>query len=94
MVKQYIIVREHVQTKTGDKMSAAKLAVMVAHASMSFLSRKVVSAVNCNQKLQLTDDEQSWLNGSFVKILLKAKNLNALQKAVHVAEDHGYKRKH
>lgn len=91
MVKQYIIVRDQIKTKTGNKMTAAKLAVMVAHASMSFLSRKVVAAVNNNQKLEMTADEQTWMNGAFVKILLKAKNLNALQKAVLLAEQQGMK---
>ncbi len=80
MVKQYIVVRNQVATRDGMQMSAPKLAVMVSHASMCFLSRRVGEAIRESGQLQLSDEEKEWLENSFVKILLKAKNLHAMEK--------------
>ena len=89
MVKQYIVVRNQVATRDGMQMSAPKLAVMVSHASMCFLSRRVGEAIREGGQLQLTDEEKEWLENSFVKILLKAKNLHAMEKIVGSAEGNG-----
>ena len=37
-IKQYIILRTDANTVTGEPVSAQKLAVMTAHASMAFLA--------------------------------------------------------
>ena len=80
MIKQYLVVRKDARTVTGEPVSAHKLAVMVAHASMAFLSNLVLD----NEKeghvaFDLDDDTLCWLIGIFTKVLLEAKNLHALE---------------
>lgn len=91
-IKQYIVLRKDAPTKTGETVSAAKLAVMTSHASMAFLSDKVRK--NSYQKVYpgkdeawqvtfgLDEETMEWIQGSFVKILLEAKNLHALERVV------------
>lgn len=89
-IKQYLVVRKDVLTLTGEPVSAHKLAVMVAHASMAFLSNVVLD----NEKeghvaFDLDDDTLCWLTGIFTKVLLEAKNLHALEKVVVTAKENG-----
>ena len=89
-IKQYIVVRKDACTVTGGPVSAHKLAVMVAHASMAFLSNLVLD----NEKgghvaFALDDDTRCWLTGIFTKVLLEAKNLRALEKVVDLAKENG-----
>ena len=98
-VKQYIIVRKDVETVTGESVSPAKLAVMVAHASMAFLATKIkdcsfrkVYAVNSEDwqiTFSLNDDSMNWIKGIFTKILLEADNLHSLERVVKDAEEAG-----
>ena len=89
-IKQYLVVRKDARTVTGEPVSAHKLAVMVAHASMAFLSNVVLD----NEKeghvaFDLDDDTLCWLTGIFTKVLLEAKNLHALEKVVVTAKENG-----
>lgn len=95
-VKQYIVVRKDARTRTGAPMGAGKLAVMVAHASIAFLSRMVQK--NSFQRIithkwmfssDVDDETKSWLDGIFTKILLEAKTLHSLERVVEDAESIG-----
>ena len=96
-IKQYIIVRKNPKTVTGNPVSSAKLAVMVAHASMAFLTRKITDCLSTKRrkrkfqqvKLILNDDAVTWIEGIFTKVLLEVKTLTALEKVVKQAEEAG-----
>lgn len=100
-IKQYIIVRKDAQTKTGEPVSAAKLAVMTAHASIVFLSDKVRKNSyrrvypNADETWQISfgfrDDAMDWLNGIFAKVLLEAKNLHSMERVVEDAKAAGFR---
>lgn len=91
MIKQYIVVRKDAKTVHGGQVSAQKLAVMVAHASMAFLSHKIIdNAKDKNVNFQLDDDSYEWMTGIFTKVLLEAKNLHALERTVELAKEHGF----
>ena len=94
-VRQYIILRRDAKTVTGEPVSAHKLAVMTSHASMAFLSRmmnKNCKDINGKHHIEFDMDDElynGWLNNSFTKILLSAKNLNDLNKAIIKAKELG-----
>lgn len=89
-IKQYIVVRKDVRTVTGTPVSAQKLAVMVAHASMAFLSNLVLGHDdNGRVVFDLDDETRSWLTGIFTKVLLEVKSLHALEKMVAIAQENG-----
>lgn len=89
-IKQYIVVRKDVRTVTGRPVSAQKLAVMVAHASMAFLSNLVLGHDdNGRVVFDLDDETRSWLTGIFTKVLLEVKSLQALEKMVALAQENG-----
>lgn len=89
-VKQYIILRKNVKTKTGDPVSASKLAVMTSHASMSFLTKMIMDNEKDNSvAFVLNSDLKEWICEIYTKILLEAKNLNAMNKTVKRAEEAG-----
>lgn len=96
-VKQYIILRKDAKTVTGEPVSAHKLAVMTAHASMAFIAsmlRKHSQDVGGRHHIQFDMSDEiynGWLNAAFTKVLLSAKNLNDLNKAVRKAEELGLK---
>mgnify|MGYP003596200911 CR=1 FL=1 len=91
-VKQYIILRKDAKTISGQPVSFSKMAVMVAHASMAFLSNKIRKNTKNNKTFfQLTTEENFWLQGIFTKILLSAKNLNELNKIIQTANKFGFK---
>lgn len=95
--KQYIILRKDAKTTTGEPVSPQKMAVMVSHASMAFLSTMIrKNATKAEDKYHVEIDMDSeifenWLNDAFTKVLLAAKNLNDLNKAVKKANDMGLK---
>ena len=89
-VKQYIVLRKNVKTKTGDPVSASKLAVMTSHASMSFLTKMIMDNEKDNSvAFVLNSDLKEWICDIYTKILLEAKNLNAMNKTVKRAEEAG-----
>ena len=94
-MKQYIILRKDAKTVTGDPVSPQKLAVMTAHSSMAFLSKKIQnSAIKDNGKYHIefdidSDVFENWFIDSFTKVLLSAKNLNDLKKALVKCEELG-----
>lgn len=96
-VKQYIILRRDAKTVTGEPVSAQKLAVMTAHASMAFIAsmmRKGHTEVQGKHHIEFDMDDElysGWLTNSFTKILLSARNLNDLKKAIALAEGIGMK---
>lgn len=98
-IKQYIILRKDAPTVTGEPVSAHKLAVMTAHSSMAFLTTMIQQSMvgkdeNDNYTINMTLDKDlydGWFNGAFTKVLLKAKNLNDLKKAVKRCEELGLK---
>jgi len=98
-IKQYIILRKDAKTVTGEPVSPYKLAVMTSHASMAFLtnmikqSAKKVDYSDYYMANLLIDSElyEGWITGIFTKVLLAAKNLNDLNKAVRKAEELGLK---
>lgn len=93
MYKQIIIARKDLHLSTG------KLAVQVSHASMAFLTcdiRKnaLVTTYEKDYWSLLKFDKniyEQWINGSFTKCVLEAKNKNKLLKAVKLAEELGMK---
>lgn len=97
-IKQYVILRKDAKTVTGEPVSAHKLAVMTSHASMAFIATKVWEnktknddgSYNINFTLD-GDVMEQWFGGPFTKVLLKAKNLNDLNKAVKRCEEMGLK---
>ena len=97
-IKQYIILRRDAKTVTGEPVSAHKLAVMTSHASMAFIAsmmRANHTEINGKHHIEFDMDDElydGWLNNSFTKVLLSAKNLNDLNKAVKKAEELGLKR--
>ena len=94
-VKQYIILRKDAKTVTGEPVSAHKLAVMTSHASMAFIAammRNNHKLINDKHHIEFDMSDElynGWLNNSFTKVLLSAKNLNDLNKAVKKAEELG-----
>lgn len=96
-IKQYIILRRDAKTVTGDPVSAHKLAVMTSHASMAFISammRKAHTKIGNKHHIEFDMPDEiydGWLTNSFTKVLLSAKNLNDLNKAVKKAEELGLK---
>lgn len=89
-VKQYIVLRKNVKTKTGDPVSASKLAVMTSHASMSFLTKMIMDNEKDNSvAFVLNSDLKEWICDIYTKILLEAKNLNAINKTVERAKEAG-----
>lgn len=96
-IKQYIILRRDAKTVTGEPVSPHKLAVMTSHASMAFISniiKKSHKELNGKHHIEfdLSDElYNGWLMNSFTKVLLSAKNLNDLNKAVKKAEELGLK---
>lgn len=89
-IKQYIILRKNVKTKTGNPVSASKLAVMTSHASMSFLTKMIMDNEKDNSvAFVLNSDLKEWICGIYTKVLLEAKNLNAMNKTVERAKEAG-----
>lgn len=95
-IKQYIILRKDAKTVTGEPVSANKLAVMTSHASMAFISNNIRNNATKQEdgtyKVDFNVDEdifENWFNDAFTKVLLKAKNLNDLKKAVERAKEIG-----
>lgn len=94
-IKQYIILRRDAKTVTGEPVSPNKLAVMTSHASMAFIATKIrknasksENGYNINFNID-SDIYDNWFNDAFTKVLLSAKNLNDLNKAVKRAEEIG-----
>ena len=95
-IKQYIILRKDARTRTGEPVSPNKLAVMVAHSSMAFLANNIKNNAtkledgSYNVNFNLDEDIfENWFNESFTKVLLSAKNLNDLNKAIKRAKEIG-----
>lgn len=94
-IKQYIILRRDAKTVTGEPVSANKLAVMTSHASMSFIATQIRENANktednYNINFNIENDVfENWFNDAFTKVLLSAKNLNDLNKAVTRAKEIG-----
>jgi len=62
-VKQIIVMR----TDTDPPMRKGKMIAQGAHASIAFLSRRVAN----NKKVNLSNAENEWLNGSFAKVCVR-----------------------
>lgn len=98
-VRQYIILRKDCKTKSGDPVSPQKLAAMTAHASGAYINSLIMKslsseAVNGEYSAEVklpADIVEKWFDGSFAKVLLQAKNLNDLKKAVDKCEKAGLK---
>ena len=92
--KQIIIVRKDLN------MSSGKLSAQVSHGSMAFLTnaikegKKTICKNNSYQlQFELRDREvyDNWINGSFTKVVLEAKNKSKLLKVVNYAQELGLK---
>ena len=86
MYKQIIIARKDLN------MSPGKLAAQVSHGSMAFLSWFVRNNVDLDGHIDGYIDENvlhNWLEGSFTKCVLQAKNKNQLLRAKTMAEELG-----
>ena len=86
--KQIIIARRDLV------MSPGKLAAQVSHASMAFLSWFIRNNADLDGHIDAWIDEDilhNWINGSFTKCVLQAKNKNQLLKAKTMAEELGMK---
>ena len=86
--KQIIIARRDLA------MSPGKLAAQVSHASMAFLSWFIRDNADLDGHIDAWIDEDilhNWINGSFTKCVLQAKNKNQLLKAKTMAEELGMK---
>ena len=73
MVKQYIVLRKDAPTVSGEPVSAAKLAVMTAHASIAFLTDIIENNKSMNK------DIDEWFNTGYTKVLLGAKTKDFLK---------------
>ena len=86
--KQIIIARRDLVLSPG------KLAAQVSHASMAFLSWFIRDNADLDGHIDAWIDEDilhNWINGSFTKCVLQAKNKNQLLKAKTMAEELGMK---
>lgn len=86
--KQIIIARRDLTLSPG------KLAAQVSHASMAFLSWFIRDNADLDGHIDAWIDEDilhNWINGSFTKCVLQAKNKNQLLKAKTMAEELGMK---
>ena len=86
MYKQIIIARKDLN------MSPGKLAAQVAHGSMAFFSYFIRNNADLDGHIDAWFDENilnNWINDSFTKTVLQAKNKNQLLKAKTLAEEIG-----
>lgn len=86
MYKQIIIARKDLQ------MTSGKLAAQVSHGAMAFLSWFIRVNSDMNGYVNGYIDEgilHNWIEGSFTKCVLQAKNRNQLLKAKTMAEKLG-----
>lgn len=86
MYKQIIIARKDLQ------MTSGKLAAQVSHGAMAFLSWFIRVNSDMNGYVNGYIDEgilHNWIEGSFTKCVLQAKNRNQLLKAKTMAEELG-----
>lgn len=84
--KQIIIARKDLNLSSG------KLAAQVSHASMAFLSNFIKENADIDGHIDAWIDKDilhNWINGSFTKVVLRAKNKNQLLKAKTIAEEIG-----
>ena len=90
-VKQLIIVRNDLRSK----LRHGKLAAQVAHASMAaFLKDKAVfynmiegKVADAELRLRLSSDQFEWIDGPFTKVVLRADDLEHLQKLEQLARN-------
>lgn len=90
MYKQIIIARKDLN------MSLGKLAAQVSHGSMAFLTNMIrkksyrndAHIYSCELQFDVKLYEQ-WINGTFTKCVLEAKNKNKLLTAKKIAEEIG-----
>jgi PTH2 family peptidyl-tRNA hydrolase len=88
MWKQIIILRKDLG------MSLGKACSQVSHGSMAFLSTFIRNNADLDGHIDAWIDEDilnNWINGSFTKCVLEAKNKNQLLKAKTMAEEMGMK---
>ena len=100
-MKQIIIVRKDLN------MSKGKMAAQVAHASMAFLTNIIRKCTYTLQEGEADDDTRynsylckflidkelyhNWIQGSFTKVILEAKNKYQLEKVYTIANELGFK---
>ena len=72
-VKQVIVVRKDLNMRKG------KLAAQVAHAAMKFLTDNNESERGDEMIIHLSQDEATWLSGSFTKIVVSVDSEDALR---------------
>lgn len=88
-IKQVIVVRKDLNMRTG------KIAAQTAHASFSFLSKKIAlpDALKDNSKnkyeVSLTKEERLWMENSFAKICVYVNSFDELQEIHNKAKDAG-----
>ena len=92
MVMQVVIIRKDLG------MSVGKTAAQASHASMAFLTNMIRKSAcreeNGRYAAELEFDAETyegWIGGIFTKVMLEAKDRNALEKAVRKAEAAGMK---
>jgi peptidyl-tRNA hydrolase len=91
IIKQVIVIRKDLMKEKGGPMSAGKLAVQVAHASLGAL------LLNCDNRglyksLDLKEHPytEQWLDESFRKIVLYVKSEEKLLRVYQEIKDAGY----
>lgn len=97
--------RQLIITRKDLNMSTGKLAAQVSHASMAFISHKILNA-GTHKRLSFDTGEieayeiymdiepdvyEQWFSDIFTKTVCEAKNRNQLLKAVALAEELGLK---
>lgn len=88
MYKQIIIARDDL------RMSVGKISAQISHGSMAFLTAFIKNKTDLDGHVDGYIDKDiydNWINGSFTKVVLKAKNKNHLLKAIAIAEEMGMK---
>jgi PTH2 family peptidyl-tRNA hydrolase len=88
MTKQIIVVRKDLNMRKG------KLAAQVAHASMSFITRRFEFfpskySGNYHQDIVVNDVEKEWLENSFTKICVSVDSEQELDEIYNKAKEAG-----
>lgn len=79
-VKQCIIVRKDLKMRKGKEIAQG------AHASLSFLTKRIQDNPNVEASKLFTSEEKEWVEGNFAKICLQVDSEHELMEIAHKAK--------